>query len=73
MTRCRCGNVLDADDGRGYTLVESPCACLTPGPGSPKNIKPRHLSARQRREREAVGLPIMTDTERGIMARPKWE
>ena len=73
MTRCRCGNILDAEDGRPYTLIESPCECLAAGPGTPKNIKPRHLSAQQRREREAAGLPIMTDTERGIMARPKWE
>ena len=73
MTRCRCGNILDAEDGRPYTFVPPACECSTPGPGTPKNIKPRHLSAQQRREREAAGLPVMTDTERGIMARPRWE
>ena len=73
MTRCRCGNVLEVDDGRGYTYVPPACDCPTPGPGTPKRIQPRHLSAQQRREREAAGLPVMTDTERGIMARPRWE
>ena len=73
MTRCRCGNVLDAKDGRGYVFVPPRCECLIPGPGTVKRIQPRHLSAQQRREREACGLPIMTDTERGIMARPRWQ
>ena len=73
MTRCRCGNVLDADDGRGYLLIENRCECASPGPGMPKNIRPRHMSGQQIREREAAGLPVMTDTERGIMARPRWQ
>jgi hypothetical protein len=73
MTRCRCGNILDADDGRTYTYVPPSCECEVRGRGTPKRIQPRHLSARQRHEREAAGLPVMTDTERGCMARPRWQ
>lgn len=73
MTVCHCGNVLDNDDGRPYTYTPARCECKSPGKGTPKRIQPKHLSAQQRREREALGLPVMTDTERGIMARPKWQ
>jgi hypothetical protein len=73
MTRCRCGNVLEAEDGRPYVFVPASCECLQPGPGTAKRVQPRHLSAQQREERTRLGLPVMTDTERGIMARPRWQ
>lgn len=73
MTRCRCGNVLEAEDGRGYTYVPPSCLCGKPGKGAPKRIVPRHLSKRQREQRERYGLPLMTDPERAAMASPKWQ
>jgi hypothetical protein len=31
MMRCECGNVLEANDHRTYTVVHKPCGCARPG------------------------------------------
>ena len=71
MTRCRCGNVLDANDGRGYTYIPASCQCRHPGHKHPSNLRhatiPEGVTDTQYAERVRTGLPIATDSERAML------
>ena len=68
MEHCCCGNTLDA--GKQTRIKVYPCRCSEPGvkrttrgtptPGVPKG---------QKAEREKLGLPVLTDIERGMDSR----
>jgi hypothetical protein len=69
---CCCGNDLD-EKPDGFTVRMHPCRCEKPA-GRRQSTQmqglPWHVFKQQYEERKRLGLPILTDIEKG--ARSKW-
>ncbi len=69
---CCCGNEISAKP-KGFKLTSSPCQCEKQGPGRGTMQHPgipSHVFKKQWEERRRAGLPMETDTEKGV--RKKW-
>ena len=68
---CCCGNVLERD--LPYRSVKSPCLCEAVGPRgrSGRRNEPQlgWVTEEQRQERRRLGLPEVTDIEKGASMR----
>ncbi len=72
-TRCVCRRRLE-DEPETFELTVAPCRCDRPcgGPRQAENRDiPSHVFKQQFEERERLGLPMETDTEKGI--RKRWQ
>lgn len=69
-TRCVCGNETSPEPD--FKVTHSPCRCETPGSGRRTlgaQGMPRYVSKQQFEERRRLGLPVVTDIERGSYSR----
>ena len=67
---CVCGNVLDSE--KAIVVRVSPCRCVRRGGGrrqSGVSVLPGWVGEEQYTERKRLGLPVVTDIERGADAR----
>ncbi len=71
-TECCCGNQLERLPA-SFRVRMSPCKCDAPGASARmlpvRGEIPEYCFAKQYEQRRRLGLPLETDTERGIRSR----
>ena len=68
MEKCCCGNVLDAQTETRIKVY--PCRCSQPGvEHTSRGTKLPDVPRGQKEERERLGLPVLTDIEKGMDSR----
>ena len=76
-TVCFCGTVKNAEKPRLFLLREGPCQCDEPGrgpcySGTGTRVPPTDLRQPADPDRRRLGLPALTDLERGVLPKDQW-